>query len=375
LLVAWQEKYSMQQETSETQRSTEGMIDYGGNSSEQQTIVTGSAARIRDLVGGIGVVEPEFRIVDYGCGPGISAIDAVRPAIEAYRERSNGPLVVCHADQPGNDWNALFELAMGETGYASEGVRTEAAVGSFYDQMAPAGSVAFGSCFTASHWLRHAVRLQAPGTVWFADLEGEARAQMSALAQRDWTTFLRRRALELRQGGCLLVVTLGAVPDSTERNGAAASGRHIYRALQAVAQSMVDDRLIRQEVLDGFVFPLWFMTAEEARAPFEADTVLAKAFEIEDIRVEPAPAISADIFGDLIDDPANYAKAYTGYVRAFAGSTLRTQLLMPSAGNAEEADGLEMEFYSRLHDLHLNRPGKYAYELWNLTVAIRKTGG
>ncbi len=127
---------------------------------------------------------------------------------------------------------------------SADGVRTEAAVGSFYEQMVAEASVDFGTCFAASHWLEHAVRLHSPGTLWFADLTGAARREMAEQARRDWTRFLSQRAKELRSGGFLFVSTLGSVPDVSEINGTAASGRGIYRALQVVAQGMADDGLI-----------------------------------------------------------------------------------------------------------------------------------
>lgn len=366
----------MPAEPFDSEKSTEGMVDYDRNSALQQSIVRFNAGRIRGLIERLGHVEPELKIVDYGCGPGRSTIEAVRPAIAAYRARfPDAPISVCHADQPGNDWNALFELATGPSGYhdGTTAIRTEAAIGSFYDQMAAAGPVALGISFAASHWLSHAVHLHAPGTVWFADLEGQARADMAAIAQRDWTRFLLCRALELRSGGFLLVSTLGAVPHDSEINGAAASGRGIYRALQRVAQEMADDGLIDREVLDRFVFGLWFLTESEARAPLDSDPTLAKAFEIEHVRVEPAPVHPSDIFADSIGDPNAYARLYVGYIRAFGDSSLRTQLFEPCADNAEDADRLAQEFYRRLDMLYRTSGGKYACEIWHLTAVLRRT--
>lgn len=357
------------------QRSTEGMVDYGKYSAMQQRLVLYHAERIGELVRRLVSVESEFKIVDYGCGPGPSAIRAVAPAIEAYRARfPRAAISVCHADQPGNDWNGLFALATGSSGYRKpdDAVRMEAAIGSFYDQMVAAGSVALGTCFAASHWLSHAVRLDAPGTVWFADLRGPARTALAAQARRDWVRFLECRALELRRGGYLLVSTLGAVPDDSEINGTAASGRGIYRALQIVAQNMADDGLLDQAALDSFVFGLWFMTASEAREPLETEPDLLNTFEIEDIWVEPAAINPSDVYADDIHNPSAYAKLYAGYARGFGDSTLRTQLFNPSAKSATDADRLADDYYRRLEALYRESPGKYAGEIWYLTVLLRR---
>ncbi len=365
----------MTDDQARSNRSTEGMVDYNAHSSAQRSAVAGHAATISQLVQSIGAVRPEFRLADYGCGPGLSTINVARPAIDAYRMLDGeGPIAVCHADLPGNDWNALFTLLSGPEGYleGQNGIRPEAAVGSFYDRMLSDASVDLATCFAASHWFSHAVHLDAPGTVWFADLKGEARREMATLARNDWVRLLTLRAEELRQGGYLLVSTLGSVPDPEEANGAAASGRGIYRAIQVAAQSMADDGLLDQAILDRFVFALWFLTEVEAKEPIESDPDLSKAFAIEQVTVVPAPANADDVFGALIDDPAAYARAYTGYTRAFADTTLRTQLFGPAAKNGDEAEALAKEFYRRFEALYRAHPGTYRFELWLLTVILRK---
>ncbi len=366
----------MQSDPADKLKSTEGMVDYDQNSAAQKQHADLQAVHIRALMARLDVAGPELKIVDYGCGPGMSAIDTVRPAVEAYRlQNPRGTISVCHADQCGNDWNSLFELASGPSGYinGSTKVRVGAAVGSFYDQLVADGSVALGTCFFASHWLSHAIRPHAPGTVWFADLTGKARAEMADFARCDWITFLKHRARELQSGGYLLVSTLGAVPDSDEINGIAASGRKCYRAMQNIAQEMAGDGLLKQNVLDSFVFALWFMTAAEAREPLQTDPVLADAFEMEEISVAPSPLNPSDIYAEFITDPVIYAKQYTGYIRAFADSTLRTQLFEPSANSWADVDGLADEFYRRLDKLYQNFADRYAYEIWHLTIVLRKT--
>ncbi len=365
----------MQSDSSEDARSTEGMVDYDRNSTAQQGIISQHAGRICALVDALGLIEPEFRIVDYGCGPGHSAIEAVRPAIERYRACfPSAPIAVCHADQPGNDWNALFALAAGPDGYlqGATALRCEAAVGSFYERLAAEGSVALATSFTACQWLSHAVRLHAPETLWFADLKGADWETMAVVARQDWTRFLSCRAFELRPGGYLLVSALGAVPEAGETNGVAATGRGIYRAINLVVQEMADEGLLDRAVLDSFLFPLWFMTAAEARAPLESDPDLTEAFEIEEIFVAPALNNPHDVFGDAVGDPIAYADLYTGYTRAFADSTLRKQLFEPSAESEAEGERLADAFYRRFNRLYRASPGTYACEVWPLTVVLKR---
>ena len=59
-------------------------------------------------------------------------------------------------------------------------------------------------------------------------------------------------------------------------------------------------------------------------------------------------------------------------MRAFADTTLHAQLFGPAAKNADDAESLAEEFYRRFETLYREYPGKYKFELWELTVILRK---
>ncbi len=355
--------------------STERMVDYDRNSQIQSQMIRSNAARLRTLVERIGVVAPPFVLVDYGCGPGHSALGTAGPVVEAYRRIDpRGPMVIRHADQPGNDWNALFALVFGPDGYrvAGSGIRTEAAVGSFYEPMAEPGSVALGTCFAASHWLSRAIAPLSPGTVWFADLTGDARAEMAALARSDWTQFLRCRARELRPGGLLIVSTLGSVPDESEPNGVRASASKLYRAIFDVADEMVRAGSLERAALDHFVFPLWFPTADEIRAPIDREPDLAEAFEVDEASVTPVRPHGLDVYEADLGDPAAYARLYAGYVRGFGESSLRLHLFRRSAQDTAAIDALVEAFFQRFERYYLEEPGRHGSETLIATIVLRR---
>jgi hypothetical protein len=365
----------MERKAQDNLASTEHMIDYDRNSYMQDQMVRSRAAWLSAAVERVGPIAPEFTAADYGCGPGHSAIDTVAPIIEAYRRiNPQGPMVIRHSDQEGNDWNALFALAFGPDGYQRKGsgIRTEAVPGSFYTQLAVPGSVALCTCFAASHWLSRALSPYSPGTVWFADLEGEARTEFAALAQADWTQFLRCRANELRPGGMVVVSTLGSVPDSSEKNGTRASARKLYRAIFAVANQMVADGVLEASALDHFVFPLWFPTAEEMSGPIVRERDLKEAFEVIEATVTRAPVHPNDVYEDSLGDPAAYARLYTGYIRGFGESTLRLHLFSSSAKAPAQVDVLTEDFFARLTRYYQAEPGRYASETMMATLVLRR---
>ena len=355
-------------------RSTEGMTDYDANSRAQKRNALANSNVIADLASRVTNIEGQLTFADYGCGPGQSAIETVRPALKVWQASvPSKQISICHADQPGNDWNALMGLVFGDEGYMSGGnsplVRTS--VGSFYDRMMPERSVSIGTCFFASHWLSSSVQLHAPDSIWFADLTGEARKKMWRLAKGDWIRFLKLRGAELQPGGFLFVSALGAVPEAGEVNDIAAAGRGSYRALQAVTASMAEDGELDRVAADNFVFGLWFLTEDEARSCIESDDELRTIFEIDTIKVV-AVEDGGDLFGDHVSDPQEYGRLYAGYTRAFAGTTLRRQLFEPSANAERTADQLEAEFFRRFAALYAEKTNKYACEQWHLKTILKR---
>ena len=235
---------------------------------------------------------------------------------------------------------------------------------------APAYSIDIGTSFGASHWLNAQPVISSKGTLWFADLQGEARLELKRQAQRDWESFLTLRNRELRSGGRLMVSTLGAIPDAGEVNGICSSGRHTYRAMYDVAETMVNDGLISEPALRDFVMPIWFMSREEALEPFQRNKELADGFLIERAEVAPAQQTPEDIFANQINAPQDYAASYRGFVRSFTESTFRQSLLRSETDQATEAN--LNEFYDRFEAFIKNGAGKYAFEIWLLTIELRK---
>lgn len=358
----------------ETTPSTEGMVDYDANSLAQKEHALGNSVTIADLARRVADLPVHLNFTDYGCGPGQSAIETARPALDAWSSQTPQKSVsVCHADQHGNDWNALMSLVAGKSGYLDRPHPpfVSTAVGSFYERMVPDCSVSLGTCFFASHWLRSAARLNAPDTLWFADLTGGARLAMWQKAKEDWTRFLRLRAEELHPGGFLFVSTIGAVREAGEINDTAASGRGLYRAMQAVTASMTEDGLLDRSVADSFVFGLWFLTAPEAREPFEDGSGLADLYEVDAIDVVGVEG-GGDVFSSYVDDPADYAKKYAGYTKAFAASSLRAGLFEPTLGQGQDTTRLEEEFFRRFEELYREKTTAYALEQWHLKVILRR---
>lgn len=358
-------------------RATAGMSGdgvYNRHSSLQRAIVERAEHRLVEAVRRIGAVKPEFTVVDYGCGPGRNSVIAFRAVIGEYRKHSaDGPIVAIHNDQIGNDWNDLFANVSGADGYLSgnTAIRSQASACSFYESVAAPASVSLGMSFTALQWLHAAVELPSPNTLYFADLEDPARRELARLAARDWAQFLRKRALELRPNGRLLVQCLGAVADPHAPGGIEPGVRGLFRLLWEVASDLADDGHVDRGVLDKFVMPQWFRTVEEARAPIEQEADLSRAFAIEELSIESVALPFAQAYRRN-GDADGYAAGYAAFVRGFSESTFRDLVFAPSSGDARATAELTEEFFARLEARFRARPGEHDYAVRSLVVLLRR---
>lgn len=358
-------------------RATEGMGGkgfYDSYSAIQRDTVLMQSERLRRAVRELDVGGPELRVMDYGCGPGRNSMAAFRVVLEElHGRRADLPVVTVHNDQIGNDWNDLFANIQGPEGYLRHAgpVRPEASVGSFFDAVASAGSVDLGMSFMAAHWLDGAPRLSSPGTLFFADMTGEARQRIRHKADRDWSLFLRRRAREVKPGGWLVIETMSSIDDPADPSGLAAGGHRLYRAFWRVAEGMARDGQLDPACLEMFVFPLYFRELHEVRAPLERETDLKAAFHMVELASELIPNPYARYLEDG-GDAATYAKHYAAFARGFSESAFRKGLFDRSAVGAHEADKLTETFFARLEALFAAEPHRHVFDNHSMTLVLRR---
>lgn len=357
--------------------ATEGMGGkgfYDSYSAIQRNAVLQQGERLKRAVNALDLQLPELRVIDYGCGPGRNSMAAFRTVLdEVHRLRPDLPVVTVHNDQIGNDWNDLFANVRGPDGYLDgDGpLRPEASVGSFFSQVASAGSIDLGMSFMSAHWLDGTIQIPSPGTLFFADMEGAARQEIRAKADRDWTLFLRRRADEVRPGGSLVIETMSSVKDPSDRSGLAAGGHRLYRAFWQIAEGMVREGLLASERLERFVFPLYFRELCEVRAPLDSEPDLQRAFEIVELTSEQIANPYAEFLQDG-GDIAQYARDYTAFARGFSESAFRNGLFTDPDTNDNDAERRTETFFQRLETLFAREPKKHIFDNHSMTLVLRR---
>ncbi|MGH2991009.1 MAG: hypothetical protein ACRDMA_14350 [Solirubrobacterales bacterium] len=342
---------------------------YDAHSEYQRRVVERGDSALRSIVEAIDLdaVDGAMTIADYGAGTGATSVHSVRTAIAALRDRDRElPALAVHNDVLTNDFTTLFANVGGDEGYLDlpgGPVYATAAAGSFYSQVVPSASVDIGMCSNAAHWYRDQPAVDLPGSMFFADAEGDARRALADRAAADWLAFLTARSEELAPGGRLFVQGIGRVEDSP---GERVSASWLLRAMWGVAESLGDDGMLDRDVLERYVFPVYCRDAEEATAP--ARTELADAFEVVSADVDEV----ANPYWEVLErdgDRAAYASAYTAFVRAFSESTMTAHLFEPGArgvGPAELCD----EFFARFRAASRADPDAGRYEAWILRLVL-----
>jgi hypothetical protein len=208
-------------------------------------------------------------IADYGSAEGKNSLAPIRTAIASLRARTaqNRPIFVVHVDQPGNDFNTLFELieSAPERYIADDPFVFPSAIGrSFYRSVFPPEWVHLGWSSYAAVWLS---RVPAPIPDHFIAMGSTAsvRAAYESQAAEDWELFLSLRAAELRRGGRLVVV-LPAL-DDTGSSGLNEFMNHANAALG----DLVEAGALDAEEVTRMVVPVYPRSKQQLLAPFAAN--------------------------------------------------------------------------------------------------------
>ncbi|MBM3667840.1 MAG: hypothetical protein FJW90_10255 [Actinobacteria bacterium] len=354
--------------------STAGMKGegyYDAHSEYQQRVIDTGNELISSAAAGLdpGPEDSPITIVDYGAGTGATSVRAVGTAIRAVREREpERPVQAIHNDVAGNDFSELFANVAGEDGYlgiAGGPIYAGAAVGSFFDQVLPSGTVRLGMCSNAAHWLRrqpHGVSI--PDGMYYADATGVARAALAAQAGEDWLAFLGVRGAELAPGGRMIVQGIATTEDGR------ASASKLLGVMWRAAEELAGEGRLDHDALAGYVFPVYCRSAEEARAPVAPGGALEGDLEEVSSTVEEVANPYWEAY-ERDGDPEAYAKTYVEFVRAFAESTLMEHLFEPAAKGIEP-EALCDEYFERLRELSAADPEAGRYECWILRQQLAR---
>jgi hypothetical protein len=256
---------------------------------------------------------PPIVFADFGAAQGNNSLEPVRRALAVVRATApDRPVFVVHADIVGNDFTTLasvLETAPDRYDVADHHVLPLMAARSLYDRMLPADTLAFGWTASTLHWLR-----RAPGPVadhFFVQQSSDtgAKTRFAAQSAQDWLDFLGARAVELAPGASVVVVDVLMGDDG--RMGSEA----LFDALNAALVAEHDRDALRAGELARVVYPTWFRSLADLRAPFDPVFTASSGRRLELVDVQPV--VEDDPFRDQLDDPDAYAAAQVAFLRGF----------------------------------------------------------
>lgn len=203
----------------------------------------------------------EWCFADFGAADGGTSVELYRTVADAAEDRR---VTFVLNDLPGADWATLAQSGQ----RASEG-RDDVVYlcpRSFYERVAPPGSVHMGFSATAMHWLSTKRTHLLNHTHANAAPPSAERAQITQQAEDDWARLVALRHDELAPGGHLIVVNLA----QDERGfylGHNGRDRNMHDELHDIWRSFrvagqIDDATYRRATFQNY-----YKTAEQFLAP------------------------------------------------------------------------------------------------------------
>ncbi len=271
-----------------------------------------------------------FTMTDMGCADGGTSVDLVDGVAEAVRQRAPScDFSMVYTDQPGNDFNALFQIIHGLTELptylpGAKRVFVSASATSFYDQVLPDSTLNLGFSATAMHWLSRkpcniSDHVQAVGA------SGTELAAFAEQGRKDWETILSHRASELVPGGRLVLANF--CRDQEGRYLGNSGGVSMFDTFNSIWLALLDDGTIAADEYVAMTLPQYYKDVEEFSAPLteRQSPVHQAGLRLEGIETRVTRCPYAAAF-EGHGDSARFARSYIPTLRSWTESTFHAAL-------------------------------------------------
>lgn len=299
---------------------------YDHHSATQRGAAGLGISLVRAAAGQLGSAElSELRIADLGCAQGHNSLAPLAAAIEALRERTSAEIDVVHTDLPTNDWATLFDVIEHDPGSYLVGFRDEvhpSVVGrSFYERLFAPATISMAWTSSTLHWLSRSPGPIADHFFVQSSTDHQAVERYRDQAEADWVGFLANRAVELVSTGSVLFVDVLMGDDKTM--GSEALFDELEQALRAAAEA----GQLTAEEYRAMVYPTWFRTLAELRAPFTQAFAGPGGISLDLAVLEPTtmddPFLAAYRSSG---DARAYGQSQADFLRGFLGPSFRSAL-------------------------------------------------
>ncbi|GLJ28212.1 hypothetical protein SUGI_0554100 [Cryptomeria japonica] len=231
-------------------------------------------------VGGI------FRIADFGCGTGKNTLVVANTIVNAvkssFEEHDMPEFEVYFIDLPSNDFNLLFRMLPphrpeysdvdtdGDNNPLARRSYIAAAVcGSHFRRLLPRKSLHFCHSSTSLHWLyqvpESVQQRSSPRVYVSGDCEESVGAAYLQQFDKDFTAFLKARAQEIVDGGCMFLSLPGRNEGTHIMEEQGPCG-FVARQIECAFEELVNEGIVEKEKWESFKMPFFSPNSDEVES-------------------------------------------------------------------------------------------------------------
>ncbi|CAF0718516.1 unnamed protein product [Adineta steineri] len=337
--------------------ATTGMTgSYNSNSSPQLAIIKSSALIIKIAIEMLNIPPALFPIIiaDFGASHGKNSMHVIELIIGYIQElkKTDRSFLIVHNDLLTNDWNQLFGILEKNKIFFSV-----ANARSFYEQCLPPNSLTIGFSSASLHWLS-----KKPGNISnhcisiFA--EGAELQAFQKQARDDYWLFVEKRALELIQGGIVIIVL-----NCLNHEGITMT-ESVYHLLYQCAKS-----ILSPDELLNYTLPVYIRSYAEC-----LDKELFDQNSLELIHSDMAP-VDFEFYDKLKNNQMelkDFAESQKEFIRCATDSVLRGVLKDTGKRSKQDIDQLSDQFW-KLYKEHVQQnPDDFDIKCYQAYVVLKK---
>lgn len=352
---------------------------YSESTRGAKDVIDNAAGMLLDAV--MALPEPDadqpVRIADFGAADGGTSKKTIRDVVAAIRQRWPGKQIqVTYTDLASNDWSQLFKSMQGLDGsdntYWREfpGVFVQGVGIGFHHQLIPDATLDLGFSATAMHYVSERP-CEITTHVHHVGAEGAELAAFDRQAADDWERILLARAVELRPGGRLVIMSFGK--DEQGRYLGNTGGVNMFDTFDLHWRAMADEGQITQAEYCAATFAQVYRTPDAFQAPLadEQSEPWRAGLRLVSIRtgVVKCPYRAAFETGGM--SASAFAASYIPTLRSWS-ETVFLNALDPSRSDADRAAIVDA-FYKRYEDMVAQDPDGHAMDYVHSYIAIEKT--
>ena len=348
---------------------------YDAHSKEQRAALDEFLPWMEEAITNVPMpAEPQipFGMLDIGSSEGGNAIYALNRLIRTLRGVADLPIWVFFDDLPTNDFNHLFSNLFPGRSAALVGDNIFPCVigASAFSQIVPSRTVHVVTTFNAIGFLETRPDTELPryilpmGPGPLAPRQGVSvtereRVPFARQAAKDLLAFYTARSQEIVSGGKLLVQVFG-------RDQRVSTSYGIYDVLSDAVLDLVEEGILRRELYEKLIFPIYFRTIEELLAPIHTDATLSRVFRVEKAESHDVPVPFNEALA-ATGDVKEWANRYTGFLRAFT-ETITAAVLPDDLPGSDSLD----EIYRRVEQRLIADPARYEFHYISVAALLTR---